>query len=287
MKISDLLELVLLAAIWGASFLFTRIAAPVLEPVLLIELRVLLAGLALLILSIRCHLLAEIKKQLITLFLVGCFNSAIPFLLFAYASLYLPVGFSAILNATAPLLGTIVNFIWLREKLTLSKFGGLIIGFAGVTVLVGWTNITVTSFFVFSIIAGLLATLLYAIAASWIEQNLSGVPPLAIATGSQISAALFLLPITPFFLPPKIPSMKVMLVTLALALFSTALAYLLYFRLIKNVGVSKALTVTYLIPLFAMLWGAIMLKEAITPSMIIGCSFILTGIAIALSTNSN
>jgi drug/metabolite transporter (DMT)-like permease len=259
----------------------------VLEPVLLIELRVLLAGLALLILSIRCNLLGEIKKQFTTLFLIGCFNSAIPFLLFAYASLYLPVGFSAILNATAPLLGTIINFIWLREKLTLSKFGGLILGFAGVTVLVGWINITVTSSFVFSIIAGLLATLLYAIAAIWIEQNLSGVSPLAIATGSQISAAIFLFPITPFFLPPKIPSIKVILVTLALALFSTALAYILYFRSIENLGVSKALTVTYLIPLFAMLWGAIMLKEAITPSMIVGCSFILTGTAIALSTNSN
>jgi drug/metabolite transporter (DMT)-like permease len=283
MRISDLLELILLAAVWGASFLFMRIAAPVLGPVLLIELRVLLAGLALLILAIRLNLLAEIKRQFVPVTVVGCINSAIPFLLFAYASLYLPAGFTAILNATAPLFGTIIALVWLREKLTLSQFCGLVLGFAGVTILVGWTNMAVTTPFVLSIMAGLLAALLYAVAASYTKQKLSGVSPLVIATGSQIGAAAILLPITPFFLPATFPSIRVILVTLALAIFSTALAYILYFRLIKNIGVGKALTVAYLIPLFAMLWGAIVLKESITMSMIIGCGFILTGIAIAIS----
>ncbi|VEP15345.1 conserved membrane hypothetical protein [Hyella patelloides LEGE 07179] len=281
MKISDLLELLLLAAVWGASFLFMRIAAPILGPVWLIELRVLLAGLALLILSIRLNLLAEIRRNFIPLFVVGCLNSAIPFLLFAFASLILPAGFTAILNATVPLFGTIIAFFWFKEKLTLSRFFGLILGFAGVTILVGWTNIPITQSFVLAIVAGLSASLMYAIAAPYLKQNLAGVPSLVVATGSQLSAAVFLLPITPFFLPKVFPSAVVILVVLALALFSTAFAYILYFRLINQIGVSKSLTVAYLIPLFAMLWGAIVLSEPITTSMVLGCSLILTGTAIA------
>lgn len=282
MSIFNLLELLLLAAVWGASFLFMRIAAPILGPVLLIELRVLLAGLALLIFAIRLNLLVEIRRQLIPLFVVGCINSAIPFLLFAFASLFLPSGFTAILNATVPLFGTIIAFLWLREKLTLSGFLGLILGFAGVTVLVGWTNMPITPSFVFAIIAGLVAAWMYAIAALYLKQNLSGVSSIAIATGSQLSAAVVLLPITPFFLPTEFPSAFVIWVVVALALFSTAFAYILYFRLISNIGVSKALTVAYLIPLFAMLWGAIVLGESITLSMILGCGLILTGTAIAI-----
>ena len=282
MRISDLLELLLLAAVWGASFLFMRIAAPVLGPVLLIELRVLLAGLALLMLSVRLNRIAEIRRQLLPLFVVGCINSVIPFLLFAFASLSLPAGFTAILNATAPLFGTAIASVWLREKLTFSRFFGLVLGFAGVTVLVGWTNIPITQSFIWAVLAGLFASLMYAIAAPYTKQKLSKVSPIVIATGSQLSAAAVLLPITPFFLPTELPSVSVISVVLALAFLSTAFAYILYFRLISNIGAGKALTVAYLIPLFAMLWGAIVLSEAITLSMILGCGLILTGTAIAV-----
>ena len=283
MKISDLCELLLLAAVWGASFLFMRIAAPVIGPVLLIELRVLIAGLTLAMLSLRLNLLPEIRQQLVPLLVVGCLNSAIPFLLFAIASLYLPAGFSSILNATAPLFGTLIAGLWLRERLTLSQFIGLIIGFAGVTTLVGWTSIPIDLSFIFSVGAGLTASLLYAIAAPYTKQKLSAVSPITVATGSQLGATLILLPITPFFLPDALPSLKIVLITIALGILSTALAYIMYFRLIANIGVSKALTVAYLIPLFAMLWGALVLGEPITRSMIVGCSLILSGTAIAVS----
>ncbi|MEM7760565.1 MAG: DMT family transporter [Cyanobacteria bacterium P01_A01_bin.40] len=283
MKISDSLELITLAAVWGASFLFMRIAAPSLGPVLLIELRVLLAGLTLLMLSIRLNLISEIRQQLVPLFVVGCINSAIPFVLFAIASLYLPAGFSSILNATAPLFGTLIAGFWLREKLTLSQFSGLIVGFAGVTTLVGWTKIPVTLSFILAVAAGLVASALYAIAAPYIKQKLAAVSPIAVATGSQLSAAIVLLPITPWFLPSAFPSWTVILVTVALGLFSTAWAYVMYFRLISNIGASKSLIVAYLIPLFAMLWGALILGEPITKSMIVGCSLILAGTAITVS----
>ena len=283
MKISDLCELLLLAAVWGASFLFMRIAAPVIGPVLLIELRVLIAGLTLTLLSLHLNLLPEIHSKLVPLLVVGCINSAIPFLLFAIASLYLPAGFTSILNATAPLFGTLIAGLWLRERLTLSQFIGLIIGFTGVTILVGWTSIPIDLSFICSVGAGLTASFLYAIAAPYAKQKLSDVSPITVATGSQVSATLILLPIAPFFLPEAFPSPKIILVTIALGILSTALAYVMYFRLIANIGASKALTVAYLIPLFAMLWGALVLGEPITRSMIVGCGLILFGTAIAVS----
>lgn len=281
MGISDLGELLLLAVVWGGSFLLMRIAAPELGPIWLIEIRVLLAGLALLALLIRLNLSGELRKYLVPLSILGCINSAIPFVLFAYAALYLPAGFAAILNAVAPLFGMIIAWLWLQERFTLSRTVGFALGFAGVIVLVGLTNLPITPSFVLSVGAGLLASLMYAFAATYIQQKLSGVPPLVIATGSQLSAAVILLPFVPFTMPTALPSTQVVLVVVALALFSTALAYILYFRLIKSIGVTKALTVTYLIPLFAMIWGKIILQEAITQSMLLGCGLILLGTAIA------
>ena len=283
MKLADLFELLLLAAVWGASFLFMRIAAPVLGPVLLIELRVLIAGFTLLLVAIRFGLISEIKTNIIPLLIVGCINSAIPFLLFAFASLYLPAGFSSILNATAPLFGTLIAGLWLREKLTIVQFIGLVIGFAGVTILVGWTKIPVTTNFIRAIAAGLIAPLSAAMAALYAREKLLGVNPIAVATGSLLGATIILLPVTPWFLPDRFPSLTIILVTIALSLFSTALAYVIYFRLISRIGASKSLIVAYLIPLFAMFWGTLILGEPITMSMILGCGLILSGTAIALS----
>jgi drug/metabolite transporter (DMT)-like permease len=281
MKSLEVAELLLLAALWGGSFLFMRIAAPVLGPIWLIELRVLLAGLALLPILVRLNLWHEVRRNWISLLIVGCINSAIPFALLAFASVSLPAGFTSILNATAPLFGTIVAAVWLKERLTTTRIVGFILGFIGVVILMGWKTIAVTPAFAMAVSAGLLAALMYAIAAPYIRQKLAGVPSLVIATGSQIGAAFLLLPALPFTTPQQAPQIITIISVLALALLSTAFAYILYFRLIQNIGSTKALTVTYLIPLFAMLWGAVFLKEPITPSMIAGCSLILLGTASA------
>jgi drug/metabolite transporter (DMT)-like permease len=281
MRASDVIELLLLAALWGGSFLFMRMAAPVLGPVWLIEMRVLLAGLALLPILLRLNLWNEVRHRAVPLFVVGCINSALPFLLLAFASVSLPAGFTSILNATSPLFGTVVAAVWLKENLTISRTIGFILGFAGVTVLVGWKTFAATPTFFVAVGAGLMAALMYAIAAPYTKRQLSGVPPLVIATMSQLSAALFLLPALPFTVPKVAPAPIIMLAVIALALFSTAVAYILYFRLIQNVGSTKALTVTYLIPAFAMVWGAVVLKESITSSMVLGCGLILLGTAIA------
>ena len=281
MKLSDIFELLLLAALWGGSFLFMRIAAPVLGPVWLIELRVLLAGVVLLPVLARLGLLGEIRRNLIPLLIVGCINSAIPFLLLAFASVSLPAGFTSILNGTAPLFGTMVAAVWLQEKLTPARMLGFILGFIGVVILVGWKAIETTPGFLIAIVAALLAALMYAIAAPFIKQNLADVPSLVATTGSQLGAALVIMPVLPFTVPQQAPSVGVVISVLSLAVLSTAFAYILFFRLIQNIGSTKALTVTYLIPIFAMLWGAIVLKEVVTPSMIFGCGLVLLGTAIA------
>ncbi|MCD8490273.1 MAG: DMT family transporter [Desertifilum sp.] len=281
MSISNIAKLLLLAALWGGSFLFMRIAAPVLGPVWLIEFRVLLAGLVLLPLLARLALLGEMRRNFIPLLVVGCLNSAVPFVLFAFASISLPAGFTSILNATAPLFGTVVAAVWLKEKLTLTQAMGFGLGFIGVVILVGWRSFATTPTFFMAVAAGLLAALLYAIAAPYVKQNLAEVPSLVVTTGSQLSAALLLLPALPFTIPQQSPSLTVVVAVVALALLSTAFAYVLYFKLIQEIGSTKALTVTYLIPAFAMLWGGLFLQESITLSTVLGCALVLLGTAIA------
>ncbi|MBW4612568.1 MAG: DMT family transporter [Desmonostoc vinosum HA7617-LM4] len=281
MKILNVAELLLLAALWGGSFLFLRMASPVLGPVWLAEIRVLLASLVLLPLLVRLDLLGEMRRHWLSLCVLGCINSAIPFFLLAVASLSLPAGFTSILNATTPLFGGVVAFVWLQENLTISRIIGFALGFAGVLVLVGWKTFAATPAFIMAVGAGLLAALMYAIAAPYTKQQLAGVPSLVVTTGSLFSAAIFLLPAIPFTVPSTTPTPKIILAIIALALLSTALAYIIYFRLIAKVGSTRALTVAYLVPMFAMLWGAIVLGEPITLSMVLGCGLILLGTAIA------
>ena len=258
-----------------------RIAAPELGPIWLIECRVLLSGLTLLPLLIKQGLWSQIRLHLRSLAMVGILNSAIPFSLLAFSSLSLPVGMTAILNSTAPFFGVMVAYVWAHETLHTSRIIGLILGFTGVVVLVGLQGTVLTSGIALAIVTGLFAALMYAIAAPFIRLHLHGVPSLVIATGSQLSAAVFLLPGLPFTLPTRMPSSDAVLAVISLAVLSTSLAYILYFRLIHNVGATRALTVTYLIPLFAILWGALVLREAITVSMVVGGALILLGTAIA------
>jgi drug/metabolite transporter (DMT)-like permease len=280
MKLLDIIQLLILAALWGGSFLFLRIAAPIIGPIWLIEIRVLLAGLVLLLFTIRFQLLGEIRRNIIPIMVIGCIGTAIPFVLFAFASQLLPSGFTSILNATSPLFGTVVASIWLKEKLTINRILGLIIGFAGVIIIVGWKTFAITQSFIYSVSATFLAAFLYAVAAPYAKKYLSGVPVLAIATGNLLSAAIILLPLMPFTVPTQLPTTTVIIAVIALSLFSTACAHILYFRLLNSVGSTKSLTVTYLIPVFSMIWGKIFLQEEITQSMIFGCGLILLGTAI-------
>lgn len=281
MRKIDMAELLLLAGLWGGSFLFMRVAAPVLGPLWLIEIRVVLAGCALLPVVVRLNLWSELRQHWQALLVVGGINSAIPFVLLAFASLSLPAGLTSILNSTAPLFGTVVAAVWLQETLTLTRWVGFGLGFVGVVILVGWQPIIATSGFGWAVAAGLVAALMYAIAAPYIRRNLAGVSPWTITAGSLWGAALGLLPTLPFAVPHQMPTPTIVAAVVALALLSTACAYLLYFRLIQNVGSTKALTVGYLIPVFAVFWGALLLAEPVTRSTAVGGSLVLLGTAIA------
>lgn len=274
-------EFLLLSALWGSSFLFMRVAAPVLGPIWLMEVRVLLAGVVLLPLLIRLDLIKALRQSWKSLLIVGVLNCALPFVLFALAAIALPVGFTAILNATTPLFGMVIAAVWLKEKLTAVRLVGLALGFAGVVVLVGWQGLALSTQVGVAIGAGLCASLMYAIAALYIKQAMAGVPSLVVTTGSQLGAAVVLLPALPFTIPQEWPSPLVVGAVVALSLFSTSLAYILYFRLIQHIGSTRALTVSYLVPLFAIFWGAIALGEVITVSMGLGCGLVLLGTAIA------
>jgi drug/metabolite transporter (DMT)-like permease len=280
-----LFTLLTLAALWGASFLFMRVAAPEFGPIPLIALRVTLAALALLPLLLtrpRTPASATMRVPVAPMFLLGITNSALPFTLFAYATLSLSAGLTAILNATAPFFTAIIAALWLRDPLIRPRALGLIIGFAGV-ILVVWGRVSFkpgAASTGLAVLAGLTAALCYGFAANYTKRRFTGIDPLRLATYSQATAAIALLPLALFFRPATLPSTKSWAMLAALAVLSTALAYVLYFRLIAALGPARAVTVTFLIPVFAMIWGMIFLQERITLQMIAGTALILSGIAI-------
>lgn len=238
----DLLDLLLLGAIWGSSFLFMRVAAPEFGPVPLIAVRVVVAAVFLSIVLARGSGFSDLKDRLIPLGVVGAVNSAVPFSLFAFATLSLTAGFAAVLNATAPLFGALVAYVWLRESLAVARVIGLGIGFLGVLILVSGRLSLGGD--LWAILAGLLAALCYGIAAHYTKKRLAGASPLLIATGSQIGAAVLLLAPALYFWPTKAPSLSAWLFALVLGVVCTGLAYILYFRLIARAGAARAIAVT-------------------------------------------
>jgi len=281
MRSKDTIDLLILSALWGASFLFMRVAAPEFGPVVLAELRVAIASLILLpVLMLRSDV-GQLKGHWGKLFTVGSLNTAIPFILLPFSTLYLTGGFAAILNATAPLFAAIVGWLWLSARLDNSRITGLFIGFAGVGVLV-WNKASLDMGGVsLAIIAAIVASMFYGVGANYTKKYMQEVRPLAIATGSQLAATLVLLPGAIALWPDGPISMQAWAAIITMGIFSTGIAYIIYFRLIANVGPTSAISVTYLVPGFAVFWGGVVLDEKLTVNMIIGCAIILFGTALA------
>ncbi|MEO8135399.1 MAG: DMT family transporter [Betaproteobacteria bacterium] len=281
MKRHDLVDLLLLATLWGGSFLFMRIAVPAFGPLAMVEVRVAVASLVLVAIVLRQRQAGDLIVHWWPLTVVGAVNSAIPFTLFGYALLSLSAGFGAILNATAPLFGAVIAFLWLHERLPPLRIAGLVIGFSGVTLLVWGKPSFQAGGDGWAIFAVLCATISYGIGPNYAKRNLGSVPPLVIATGSQIAAALLVLPLAVIEWPAQQPGLGAWLAVIALGVACTGFAYILYFRLIANIGPSRAIAVTFLIPAFGMLWGALFLGETVTLWMVLGCAVILVGTALA------
>ena len=278
-------ELLTLAALWGASFLFMRVAVPEFGPVMVTEVRVLLASLALAPLLWMSGQWPSLRAHARPLLVVGVVNSALPFVFYSYALLWISTGLAAIFNATAPLWGALIAWAWLGERLSPSRVLGLVLGFAGVVWLAwdqaglrsgaGWGQAA------WAVVACLAATFCYGFCVNFTKRHLTTAPPMAVAAGTQLVAAFALaVPATATW-PVTMPSSRAWTAVMVLGLAGTGLAYWLYFRLIASVGPSKALAVAYLIPLFALFWGWLFLGEGVTPAMVGAGSVILLGTALA------
>ena len=281
-----LAEFVLLSALWGASFLFMRLGAAEFGALPTAGLRVSIASVFLLPLLLARGLWSTLVAHRGKLLVLGMLNSGLPFASISYALLSISTGLSSLLNATVPLFGALVAWVWLKDRPHGLKIVGLLIGFVGVAMLAwgkasfkpdasglssGW-----------AVVACLFACLCYGISASFTKRFFVGVPSLVIATGSQIGAAVGL-GLPAFWLwPTQAPSLKAWLALLAVGVLCTGIAYVLYFRLIDRIGAAGSLTVTFLIPVFAVIYGATFLGETVTSWMLLCGAVILCGTALSV-----
>ncbi len=278
-------ELLLLGALWGASFMFMRVGAPEFGPLALVFVRV--GGAALLLVPIVLWRGdgGVLRRHWRTIAVVGVVNSALPFALYATAALTLPAGVLAGFNATVPIWGALVAVAWLREPLGPWRAAGLVVGFAGAIALAaypdGGSGAARVDNAVLASAACLAATLAYGIGANLTRRWLLGVPPLAVAGGSQLAAAVVMLPAAAATWPQQPPSAAAWTSAALLAVACTGAAYVLYYRLVAHTGAAAAVSVTYLIPVFALLWGWLVLGERPQPAMLAACAVILLGTALA------
>ena len=279
------LPFILLAAIWGASFLFMRMGTQEFGPLPTAGLRVLVAALFLSPLMLLRGQGAQLRQHWKITLSVGVLNSAIPFTCFTYALMTISTGLSASLNATVPLFGALIAWVWLKDRPTGTRMLGLAIGFVGVSML-AWNK---ASFHPdshgassgWAILACLTACICYGLSASIAKRKMAGLPPLVSAAGSQVGASLFLLPLTVWFWPAQVPGLRAWLAVLFLGVVCTGLAYVLYFRLIERAGPARALAVTFAIPAFAVFYGVLLLGETITPWMFFCALIIIAGTSLS------
>lgn len=280
MRPSDYARLFALAAIWGGSFIFQRIASPVLGAALTAEGRLLIAGA---VLAAWFHLTGfdpqwrRYGRQYVA---VGVVNMALPSLLYAYAMIYIPASLAAILNSTSPIFGALFAALFLGERFTLRKALGCAAGALGVALVARPDGFAATPMFGVAVAACLAACLCYGYTGVVLRRYAAGTPSRGIAVGSQLAGAVLLLPLLPFSPPVSEPTVFVVSNLVALALLGNALGMVLYFRLIADVGATRALTVTYLMPAFALLWGTLFLGEVLSASALAGAVLILAGTAL-------
>lgn len=285
MSFASIVDFIALGAIWGSSFLFMRYAVVDFGPLPTAATRVGIAAAFLVPLMLGKGHGAAFRRHWLAVCLVGVVNSAIPFALFSFALLAITTGLSAILNATVPLFGAVVAWLWLKDRPTATRVLGLVIGFFGVALL-AWDGASFKPTAsgiapAWAVLACLGATLCYALAASATKRYLSGLPPLVTATGSQVGAAASLLLPALWAWPEQAPSARAWMAVAVLGLLCTGIAYVLYFRLIEQTGPARALAVTFLVPVFAIVYGVLFLHERVTPWMLACGAIVVCGTALS------
>jgi drug/metabolite transporter (DMT)-like permease len=282
MKKSQLALLVLLSAIWGSSFMFMRYLAPALGPMATAGTRLLIAGIALTLLFLATGFRLRWKERWGRYLAIGILNSALPFALYSFAALYLPSSVEVVVNALAPAFGALFASLWLGERLGPLKIFGMAMGLAGVALVSGIGVVPASGIELLALGACILAPAFYGLAGVFIKKRGDGIEPKAIAAGSQLLGGLALLPAIALAPPPAPVSAGIAMIAVLFSLLCSGLAYLLYYKLIVDIGPTKALTVTFLMPVFGFGWGAALLGERISFRMIVGALVILAGTALII-----
>lgn len=280
MTAADIFRLVALAAIWGASFLFVRLAVPAIGAVWLTEFRVGVAALAMLAYVLATGVALAPRRHWRAYLMMGLVNAALPFWLYAYSGLHLTAGTMGILNATTPFFSAVCGALWLDERLTPHKLAGLGLGLAGVVLVVGLGPLEPTRDVLLSALACVGATLCYALSTTWLKKRGGSVLPVPLSAASLCIASLAIAPFLPAAPAAAVFTPLVLLAIAGLSLLCSALAYLLYFRLIADLGPTRAMTVAFLIPLFAVLWGSVFLGEELGAGTLAGGLLILVAVAL-------
>jgi drug/metabolite transporter (DMT)-like permease len=280
----DYLLLVVLAAMWGLSFVFYRIGAPLLGPTLFVEGRVAVAGatlVAYLVVARRgAPVWATLRARWRDFFILGALNAALPFSLFAYGELTVSASYASILNSLAPMFSVVLGAAFLRTPVSPLNVGGLALGILGVAVLVGAAPFALTGAALLAIGAIAIAALSYAVATLYVNRVFGAVPAVTLATGQQLTATVLLLPFALVTLPAATFNVTALEAVLGIAFLCTVLAHVMYFRLVHDAGPTQALTVTLLMPIFGVLWGWFLLHETVAWSMLVGVAMILSALGL-------
>jgi drug/metabolite transporter (DMT)-like permease len=279
MRAKDLLQLFGLGAIWGGSYLFIRIAGPVLGSVWLIFGRVLIASLGLLAIALASRQSLQPRAALWKFLVLGLINAAVPFMLITSGVTRLNAGIAAIVNAMTPISTALVAAVWLRDPLTPRKMTGLALGVAGVATLVGWNPLPLSASVLLGVGQCLLATVFYACGSVFSRAAFPDDKPIVLAFGQQAGATLIQAALA-VATPTPAPTQAALIALLALALLCTSVAYLISFNLIKTIGPVQTQLVTFLVPMFSVLWGVIFLGETINAGMLLGLALILSAVVL-------
>lgn len=278
MSPASFFQLIVLAAIWGASFLFMRLAVPTVGAATLTELRVLSAAVFLFAIAWMIRKNLAWKQHWKHYLILGFFNSALPFVLFSFAAHSLSASLLAVLNATAPIWGVILTAAWDKQAIQLKTILGIILGISGVGLLVGLDQSVLESGSWLAILAAISAAFSYGIASTYTRHAIND--SFNNAHGSMWTASLILLPLVFIAPPTEAITTEISIAILALGIMCTGIAYLLYFKLIKDLGAPSALTVTFIIPVFGILWGHLFLDEVVGWHTIAGSIIVVLGTAL-------
>jgi len=277
----DLTLLVYLGAVWGAAFLFFRVAAPELGAVWTAELRVAVGGLVLAAFTGRSAW-AMARRRPLEILVVGATFSAIPFTLLAFATLTLPASLASLLMATTPLFTAMVSAAWLRQGVTKGVAVGLGLGFGAVAFLLGGSHVSLGPATILAASAGLGAALSYAFAGTFVRRRLGDVAPLDLATGQLVAAALILLPFAFAVGVPAVPSPAAIGSIVAMGVVSTAIAWPVYFRIAARTSATAASSSTFVVPMFGILWGGLILGEPVGVELLAGFGLVIASLVLVL-----